>query len=55
MTKTEAVRRAGSQAALARMFGITRAAVSLWGETLPELREFQLRKMKPGWFRRKSK
>lgn len=49
-TKT-AIEMAGSMTALAAMLGITVSAVSQWGETIPEQREWQLRVLRPEWFR----
>jgi len=43
MTKKEAIEAFGSAKALADALGITEAAVSQWGEILPELRVFQIR------------
>lgn len=52
MTKSEAVKLAGSQSALARLLGITPQAVSKWGDAVPELQEYRLRNIKPRWFRK---
>jgi hypothetical protein len=54
MTKAEAVRRAGSQTALAEMLGITKQAVSRWGYEMPLLQVYRLREIKPGWFRKRK-
>jgi len=43
MTKKEAVEAFGSAKALADALGITEAAVSQWGEIIPELRVYQIR------------
>ena len=40
---------AGSKAALAKLLGITRAAVTHWRK-LPKGRRYQLQVMKPEWF-----
>jgi len=40
---------AGSKAALARLLGITRAAVTHWSK-LPKGRRYQLQVIKPDWF-----
>jgi len=51
MTKQEAIERAGgTAAALARLLKITRGAVSKW-ITIPPLRVYQLRKLRPRWFK----
>ena len=49
MTKEQLVQLAGSQADLARLLKITRAAVSMW-KTVPELRLRQLKDLRPEWF-----
>ena len=49
MTKELAIKLAGSQAALARMLGVTRGAVWQWQE-IPQGRLFQLMHLKPEWF-----
>ena len=51
MTKAAAVERAGSQAALADVLGISRQAVSKWGYEIPLLQLYRLRDVKPEWFR----
>jgi DNA-binding transcriptional regulator YdaS (Cro superfamily) len=51
MTKQEAIERAGSQSALARLLGVTRGAVWQWKE-LPEGRKYQLMVLRPEWFNR---
>jgi DNA-binding transcriptional regulator YdaS (Cro superfamily) len=42
---TDAVRLAGSAAALARALGISRAAVSKWGDEVPALRRYQIEEL----------
>ncbi|WP_270809068.1 Cro/CI family transcriptional regulator [Aeromonas sp. QDB08] len=42
MTTSNAVRYFGSKAAIARALGINKAAVSQWGETIPEGRAYQI-------------
>lgn len=37
----------GTQVAIAAFLGISRAAVSQWGESVPELRQYQLRERMP--------
>lgn len=54
MEKARAIKYAGSANALAALLGVTRQAVHAWGEKLPELRAFQLRQLRPGWFRRRT-
>jgi DNA-binding transcriptional regulator YdaS (Cro superfamily) len=48
MKTITAVRYFGSKAALARVLGISRQAVTDWGEDVPELRAFQLAEMSGG-------
>lgn len=42
MTTSNAVKYFGSKAAIARAIGINKAAVSQWGETIPEGRAYQI-------------
>jgi DNA-binding transcriptional regulator YdaS (Cro superfamily) len=49
MTKEQATKLAGSQSELARIFGISRAAVSQWRQ-MPHGRVWQLRAIRPEWF-----
>jgi len=49
MTKQEAIEKAGSQAELARILGVTRGAVFLW-KKIPPLRIYQLKELRPYWF-----
>jgi DNA-binding transcriptional regulator YdaS (Cro superfamily) len=51
MTKEEAIKRAGSQSALARLLGVTRGAVWQW-KALPDGRVYQLMVLRPEWFNR---
>jgi DNA-binding transcriptional regulator YdaS (Cro superfamily) len=50
MTKSEIIRLAGSQDALAKILGISQGAVSQWGESIPKGRYWQLMVLKPEWF-----
>lgn len=52
MTKDEAIAKAGSKAALARLLGISRSAVSQWGAELPPLQHYRLKEIRPRWFRK---
>jgi hypothetical protein len=45
----------GTAAALARLLGITAGAISQWPEDVPEARVWQLRVLKPQWFRQPRK
>jgi DNA-binding transcriptional regulator YdaS (Cro superfamily) len=49
MTKEQLIKLAGSQSELARILGITRAAVNQWPK-IPEGRLWQLRAIRPEWF-----
>lgn len=40
--KTDAIKMAGNQSRLAELFEVSRAAISLWGEYLPEKRAWQI-------------
>ena len=50
MNVKQAITLAGSQSELARILGITRAAVNHW-KTIPLLRLYQLKELKPDWFK----
>ena len=53
MLKTkDAIELAGSAAKLAQLLGITQSAISQWGEEVPEPRYWQLRVLKPKWFKK---
>ena len=43
MKTSDVVRVFGSQKAVARLLGITPAAISQWGEEVPDLRQFQIK------------
>lgn len=45
MRKDEAIALFGSASSLARSLGITRQAVSRWGEMVPPLRVYQIREI----------
>ena len=48
MNKTDAVKYFGTQTALALALKISRAAVSQWPETIPEVRQYQIRAITEG-------
>ena len=52
MDKETAISLAGTQTALAQILGISQAAISQWGKTLPKSRVWQLMVLKPEWFNR---
>jgi transcriptional repressor of cell division inhibition gene dicB len=51
METHEAIQKAGSAMALAKLLGITRQAISQWGDTVPQARLWQLRALRPKWFK----
>jgi predicted transcriptional regulator len=50
MNIEKAIELAGTKAALARLLGVTRGAVSQWAK-LPNGRLYQLMVIKPEWFK----
>ena len=54
MLKQQAIKLAGSQAKLAKLLGITRGAVWLWGEDVPIMRIYQLKVLCPQWFKNET-
>jgi DNA-binding transcriptional regulator YdaS (Cro superfamily) len=50
ITKEEAIRFAGSLTELAKILGISKAAISQWGETPPQARIWQMQSLHPEWF-----
>jgi DNA-binding transcriptional regulator YdaS (Cro superfamily) len=48
-TKT-AISLAGNATELAKLLGVTRQAISQWGENLPQQRMWQLQVLRPKWF-----
>jgi len=55
MKKQDAIKLAGSAIKLAKVLGITKGAVSHWGEDIPKGREYELRYIKPEWFQGEKK
>lgn len=53
MKKETAIRKAGGRNALARLLGVTGSAVSQWRE-IPQARVWQLRVLRPEWFKGKK-
>jgi predicted transcriptional regulator len=49
MDKQQLIKLAGSQIDLAKLLGISQAAVSQW-KKVPQARIWQLRLLKPEWF-----
>lgn len=54
MKTSFAIEKAGTAAALASILGITPGAVSQWGEEVPDGRVWQLKVLRPEWFREPS-
>jgi len=52
MTKERAITLAGSQAKLAALLKISSAAISQWKENVPAARLWQLRVLRPEWFKK---
>jgi len=53
MDKAQAIKKAGTAMALAKLLGITRQAISQWGDEIPQARLWQLKALRPGWFKNK--
>lgn len=51
MKKSVAIRKAGSAVALSRLVGVSQSAVSQWGDTIPKARVWQLKLLRPAWFK----
>jgi hypothetical protein len=51
MEKSKAIRLAGSQTKLAEILGIAQSAVSQWGDDVPAMRIYQLKVLRPKWFK----
>lgn len=51
MEKDKAIELAGGLSALAQILGITPAAVSQWKLMVPESRVWQLKVLRPEWFK----
>ena len=55
MNKKDAIKKAGGSGKLAELLGISPGAVSLWDDdTIPEARIWQLKVLRPGWFRKEK-
>lgn len=52
MKTQTAIELAGNAAALAELLEITPSAVSQWGDDVPGPRVWQLRVLKPAWFKK---
>lgn len=52
MKTRQAIELAGNAASLAKLLGITPSAITQWGENVPEKRVWQMRLLRPSWFRK---
>jgi predicted transcriptional regulator len=50
MDRDFAIRKAGTQAKLAKLLGVSRQAVNQWGDKLPPLQVYRLREIRPRWY-----
>jgi hypothetical protein len=55
MEKSTAIRLAGSQTKLAAILGINQSAVAQWGNDVPLMRIYQLKTLRPKWFKNLEK
>jgi hypothetical protein len=55
MEKSTAIRLAGSQTKLAAILGISQAAIAQWGDDVPMMRIYQLKSLRPQWFKNLEK
>lgn len=55
MNKRDLIAAAGSPSKLAEILGLTRQAVSDWGELVPELQQYRIRDLRRAWFRKGGK
>ena len=51
MQTQTAIDKAGSATALAQILGITGSAITQWGDTIPPLRVYELKELRPKWFK----
>jgi myo-inositol catabolism protein IolC len=54
MEKLTAIKLAGNQTKLAAILGISQAAIAQWGEDVPLMRLYQLKSVKPEWFKHET-
>jgi hypothetical protein len=52
MTKQQAIELAGTAMALSKILGIQRQAISQWGDEIPPARLWQLKMLRPKWFKK---
>ena len=55
MKTKDAILMAGGPGALAKLLDITPGAVSQWGDDVPKARLWQLKVLKPAWFKAEQK
>ncbi len=53
MNKYDAIELAGGAQRLAAVLGISHQAVYAWPDEIPAMRVFQLRVLRPAWFRKR--
>jgi hypothetical protein len=51
MDTQAAIKLAGGIRQLAEMLGLSTQAVYAWGKTVPKLRMYELRELRPAWFK----
>lgn len=51
----DAIAKAGSSTAIAELLGLTKGAVSQWGEFMPTATAKQLLELRPHWYPEKAK
>lgn len=54
MEKSTAIKLAGNQTKLAAILGISQAAIAQWGEDVPLMRLYQLKTVRPEWFKNET-
>jgi hypothetical protein len=54
MEKSTAIKLAGNQTKLAAILGISQAAIAQWSENVPMMRLFQLKTVRPEWFKNET-
>lgn len=54
MKTKDAIEHAGDAATLAKLLGITQSAICQWGDGVPDKRIWQLKVLRPKWFRKQT-
>lgn len=55
MDTQAAIKLAGGIRQLAELLGLSTQAIYAWGDSVPQLRMYQLRELRPAWFKAKAK